>query len=39
MVNMAGAVGFFWVVADDSVFLLAVERLDGDVDIENPRQS
>ena len=28
-----------WVVADDRDFLLAVERLDGDVDIENPRQS
>jgi hypothetical protein len=39
MVNMAGAAGFLWVVADDGDFLLAVEKLDCDVDIENPRQS
>ena len=32
MVNVAGAAGFLWVVADGCPFLSAVERLDGDVD-------
>jgi hypothetical protein len=39
MVNVAGATWFLRVVADLGALLVAVEGLDGDVDVEDPRQA
>jgi len=36
VVGVAGAAGFVRIVADARAFLPAVDRLDGDVDIEDP---
>lgn len=38
MIDMAGTAGFLSVVADLGSLLVAVERLDGDVNVENPRE-
>ena len=37
VIDMAGAAGFLRVVADLGSLLVAVERLNGDVDVEDPR--
>jgi hypothetical protein len=39
VVNVAGATGFLRVVAGLGILLVAVEGLDGDVDVENARRS
>mgnify|MGYP006866084300 CR=1 FL=1 len=39
VINVAGAAGFLRVVADFRALLVAVEGLDGDVDVEDPRQA
>ena len=39
VINVTGTAGFLGIVADLGSLLVAVERLDGDVDVENPRQT
>jgi hypothetical protein len=39
VIDVTGAAGFLRVVADLGSLLVAVEGLDGDVDVEDPRQS
>jgi hypothetical protein len=39
VIDVAGATGFLRVVADLGSLLVAVEGLDGDVDVEDPRQA
>ena len=39
VIDVAGAAGFLRVVADLRSLLVAVERFDGDVHIQDPRQA
>jgi len=39
VIDVTGPAGFLRVVADLGSLLVAVERLDGDIDVENPRQA
>jgi hypothetical protein len=39
VIDVAGAAGFLRVITDFGSLLVAVEGLDGDVDVEDPRQA
>ena len=39
VIDVAGTTGLLGIVADFSSLLMTVEGLDGDVDVEDPRQA
>ena len=39
VIDVAGATRLLWIVANGGTLLMAVEGLDGDVDVEDPRQA